>query len=255
VTSGRYIRGDEFSSLAEAHWRNVSGGLALRNMAKRQVSRVSHDGKSYIVKTYRLGFFRRVLGLRVRSFECLDCLDGLTPRCVIDRIEGNWQFTVFEDAGGSDLFKLDYDEPRNPVTLGLFSDAGRLLAEIHGRNVYHGDTKTPNFVVNENSPALSPVVIVDCDRLRQYRELPIMRRAFNLAQFIESAPSWHPVESVVSHLMAFCRAYRETSSLEDAAWRSLFMLALDIAENNRHIERMTSDAAIRELRKLQGIEE
>ena len=252
--SSKEICGEALSCLVEAHWRAVSNGKALRSIAKRQVTRVCYDGKSYIVKTYQLGFFRRVLGLKVRSFNYMDCLGGLTPGCLCDCTMGDWQVVVFEDAGKNNLFDFDYKVPDDARTLGCFAEAGRLLAEMHRRNVFHGDTKSPNFVVNDNCPALSPVVIVDCDKVKQYKELPALKKAFNLAQFIESGYYKPPVESLVSHFGAFCNAYKESAGLDEAQWKRLFQLALDIAENNRHIERQTKPEAIIGLKKLLGVE-
>ena len=252
--SSKEICGEALSCLAEAHWRAVSNGTALRNIPKRQVTRVCYDGKSYIVKTYQLGLCRRILGLKVRSFDYMDYLKGLTPGCVCDCIMGDWQVVVFEDAGKNNLFYFDYMVPDDAKTLRCFAEAGRLLAEIHSRNVFHGDTKSPNFVVNDNCPALSPVVIVDCDKVRQYKDLPTMKKAFNLAQFIESARRKVPVECAVSHLGAFCCAYKEAAGLQDAEWKQMFQLALEIAENNRHIERQTKPEAITGLKKLLGVE-
>ena len=161
---------------------------------------------------------------------------------------------MLEDAGKNNLFELDFDKADDARTLGYFAAAGKLLADIHRRNIYHGDTKTPNFVVNDNCADLPPVVIVDCDRIRQYDELPDAKKACNLAQFIESARARRPVESVVSHFASFCRAYKESMELDDAAWKKLLLLTIDIAENKRHIERLTSKEALQGLKKAVGAE-
>ena len=248
------VSGEALSCLAEAHWRAVGNGSALRNIAKRQVTRVCYDSRTFIVKTYRLGILRRLLGLRVRAFDFMDCLAGLTPPCVCDCVMGDWQFAVFEDAGKNNLFYYDYQVPDDASTLGHFAEAGMLLAEMHRRNVFHGDTKSPNFVINENCHDLPPVVIVDCDNVRQYKELPVMKAAFNLAQFIESGHGKPPVESLVSHFGAFCDAYKDAAGLDEPQWKHLFLLAMDIAENNRHIERRTKTEAIIGLKKQQGVE-
>ena len=245
---------DEFSGIAAAHWRAVAEGRLLRNIGKRQVSRVDHNGRSYIVKAYRLGLARRLLRIRVRDFSCLDCLKGLTPPCLYDRLAGDWQVTVFADAGRDSLFELPMDDAGGSVTLGHFAEAGRLLAEMHRRDVFHGDTKTPNFVVNANCPGLSAVVIVDCDKVLCRGALPGARKAFNLAQFWESIRARHPVESTLAHLDAFCRAYRIAAGLDDVSWRGLFLLAMDIAENDRHIERRTRPEVIDRLKTLETTE-
>ena len=101
------ICGEAFSCIMEAHWRAVGRGEALRNIGKRQVSRVCYNGKSYIVKTYRRGLFRRLLGMSMHSSAGLKCLEGLTPRCLCNQNEGKWQVTVLEDAGKNNLFELE----------------------------------------------------------------------------------------------------------------------------------------------------
>ena len=242
---------DVFNCIAAAHWQAVADGNALRDIGKRQVSRVSCNGSSYIVKAYRLGLARRLLRMRVRDFSCLDWLNGLTPPCLHDRLVGDWQLTVFADAGRDSLFELSIADAGDSVTLGHFSEAGKLMAEMHRRNVFHGDTKTPNFVVNSNCPELSAVVIVDCDKLLCNGALPGVKKAFNLAQFLESIRAWHPVESALAHLEAFCRAYRTAAGLDDDSWRGLFLLAMDIAENDRHIEKRTSPEVISSLKALE----
>lgn len=247
--------GDDVSSrIIEAHWKAVERGDVLRNIGKRQVTRVNCDGVSYIVKTYRIALLRRIFGMRPNSFSCQKQIEGLSPRCLFNKVVGNWQITILEDVGRFSLYELDLQSPDEPGTLAYFAAAGNLLAELHKRNIHHGDTKTPNFVVNENCPNLPKVAIVDCDRICQYEEIPAAKMACNLAQFIESALPSRPVDSVVAHFKAFCNAYKEKMGLDDAAWKHLFLLALDIAENKKNIERITSQEALANLKSEVGVE-
>ncbi len=239
----------EYAGVIAAHWEAVREGRCIRNLAKRQVTRVSFAGRSYIVKTYRRGFFRRLLGLKVRNFAKLHLLDGVTPRCICDINDGDWQVTVTCDAGGGNLFALDeLNVSRDDICL-FFEEAGKLLAEMHRRSVFHGDTKSPNFVVNENCTGMPRILIVDCDRIKYFRNgLPPVKQAFNLAQFIQSVRRKCPFDDAVMYLVSFLKAYGNAIDIEREELHRLFILAFDLAENNVHIEKNTSHDVLVALR-------
>lgn len=236
----------DINKILSAHWEAVEKGQALRNIAKRQVSRVTVEGVSYIVKTYRLGVFRRLLHLRVKNFSGIKYLDGLTPECLADECIGNWQVTVTRDAGTHDLFLYDKQCNDRNKLFSAFASAGELLAKIHQRNVFHGDTKTPNFVVNENIADWLSVLIVDCDKVAYFPNgLPLQMQAFNLAQFIQSIRKQCDVQLAKDLINEFLTAYRKERALGEDEWQCLKKSMLDIALSDRHIEKHTPENALK----------
>ena len=100
------------------------------------------------------------------SCEKKRLLEGFTPPCIGDTGRSRpWQYTIYEDAGSQDLYAIMRDARLPDGFEKLYASAGDLLAKIHHRGIYHGDTKPPNFVINTALPTLPPVVIVDCDHV------------------------------------------------------------------------------------------
>ena len=63
--------------------------------------------------------------------------------------------------------------------------AGGILAELHTHGIYHADTKTVNFVINDRLKWLSsPVLIIDCDDVHFQHSISKSHQIKNLAQFL-----------------------------------------------------------------------
>ena len=232
------------SRIYALHCEAVASGKLLRNLVKRKVSRVDFEGVSYVVKAYRRKFLHKLFCVKPHSIKGSQLLDGLTPPVLADFIVGDWQINVYRDIGGPDLF----DGANLADGAEAFADAGRLLAKIHEKRIFHADTKAPNFVVNNVLDGMPPVLIIDCDRVKKYSALPVERRAFNLAQFICCYQNYEE-ERLAPLVSTALSAYKEQAALDDAAFASLMKLALDIAKNNRHIEKKVSESFLRRFEK------
>ena len=217
-------------------------GSALRNLDKRQVTRVLCDGKSYVVKAYLRRWWHRLLFKAPCNTADVALLKGFTPPCIGDTgKELPWQYTIYQDAGNQNLYSL-IRNARLPNGFEIFyAKAGDLLARIHQKGIYHGDTKPPNFVINTAIPELPPVVLVDCDHILVYQNLPERRRIFNLAQFI-ATNRVHPdnQEDFSTCIKAFATQYAATSGISLTQMADLLSQAVQLALTSPRIERRVS---------------
>ena len=220
------------------HYVCMRSGLGIRNLPKRQVSRVTFDNRSYIVKAFFLPWYLRLFRIQPRQEANSRVLRGLTPPCLASYRKDNWQMLIFQDAG-----PVNFYEPQQMLDTGLdlqelYGHAGVLLARMHNRNIFHGDTKPPNFVVNSLLPELPPVVIVDCDRVIKYHRIPLYRRAFNIAQFLAGSRVFPEQPGLLENCLAgFLSAYSETVRKQELDLGDLFQLSFKMALTHRKIER------------------
>lgn len=241
----------ETEEIIRLHHQQVASGQALRNLSKRQVSRIAFNGMRYVVKAYLRRWWHRLLHILPGDTKSQRLLEGFTPPCLADTAQTHlWQFTIYPDAGAFDLYELIKRAPLPSEYASLYAKAGELLARIHQRGVYHGDTKPPNFVINTNLPELPPVVIVDCDHLIAYRQLPEHRRVFNLAQFIatndvfpENRP--HYPECIST----FAEAYATTSGFSSTQMNALLTKALQVISSSPRIEKRIDEQLIHSIEK------
>lgn len=227
-------------SIAEAHFAAMTKGKYLRKLDKRQVSRVEFNAETYIVKAYRRNVLYRFFHMNPGNTRGVAKLEGLTPPCLADFLfDKNWQVTIYQDAGNANFFYHEDFLAECQNVLGAYAGAGSLLGQIHKRNLYHADTKPPNFVLNKNIPTLPPVVIVDCDRVLSYGKLPEKRWLFNLAQFFIGAPPFHDEDLLPLALDAFLKSYMDTVGIPVDSFSALqgkiFALAVSHPKIEKHL--------------------
>ena len=242
----------EIEDIIALHNEQISQGKALRNLKKRQVTRVLCHGKRYVVKAYLRRWWHRLLFQAPCNTASVALLEGFTPPCIGDTGRSRpWQYTIYEDAGSQDLYAIMRDARLPDGFEKLYASAGDLLAKIHQRGIYHGDTKPPNFVINTALPALPPVVIVDCDHVIAYGALPDHRRLFNLAQFL-ATNDIHPDnrDLYTACMSAFSAQYAATSLISLAQMNTLLSQAVQLAIASPRIERRVSPELLSSLASL-----
>ena len=232
----------EIEDIIALHNEQISQGKALRNLKKRQVTRVLCHGKHYVLKAYLRRWWHRLLFQAPCHTASVALLEGFTPPCIGDTGRSlPWQYTIYEDVGGQDLYTIMRDARLPDGFEKFYASAGDLLARVHLRGIYHGDTKPPNFVINTAIPALPPVVLVDCDHVIAYDKLPNHRRLFNLAQFI-ATNNIHPDnrELYPACMKAFAAHYAAATGLSQAQMSALLSQAIQLALTSHRIERRVS---------------
>ena len=232
----------EIERIIELHNEQIAQGKALRNLKKRQVTRVLFDGKRYVVKAYLRRWWHKLFFQSLCKTTSVALLEGFTPLCIGDTGRSlPWQYTIYEDAGNQDLYAIMRDARLPDGFEKLYASAGELLARIHQKGIYHGDTKPPNFVLNTAIPALPLVVIVDCDHVIAYSKLPDYRRIFNLAQFL-ATNDIHPdnIELYPTCMKAFASQYATTTGLSQRQMAYLLSQAVQLALSSHRIERRVS---------------
>ena len=112
-------------------------------------------------------------------------LTGLTAPCLAWLHENSGHgFLIFADLGQTDLFYPKQLERVDELP-AAYHRAGGILAELHTHGIYHADTKTVNFVINDRLKWLSsPVLIIDCDDVHFHHSISKSHQIKNLAQFL-----------------------------------------------------------------------
>ena len=238
-TENTRLDAEAAKAIAKLHFDNVKVGHALRNLRKRQVSRVSYDGGRYVVKSYHINPFRRIFDCMPFNADYADLLGDLTPTLRANfAYRFNCQVTVVDDAGEMDMFHLFGLSPLPSDFKDKYLESGKLLAKIHAKNIFHADTKPPNFVINSNLPAMPPILIIDCDKVRKYPTLPMEKKVFNIAQFIAcNSPN---VESNLKlyhdAMKAFLGGYAQEANLPREEMEAIVEKAVACALGNKKIE-------------------
>lgn len=252
MNASRYISmlSDEcISCLIEQHRQNVASGKPLRNLSKRQVSIVEHEGIKYIVKAYRLNIIQRILGIVPDRTSGALLLKGFTPLPLANITKDGWQYTIYNYAGNHDMFDQKWliQQETEKVVL-FFRKSADIMQEIHANGLFHGDMKSPNFVINEYCRELPPVVVIDCDKVKQYAELPEDKRLFNIAQFVAChGYKTGPDKRLPLFLKAFLDEYCAKSLYEEKQFNQIKHQVLDIIKNDRHIELHTPQNILEEV--------
>ena len=224
--------------IAKLHFVCATSGMVLRELPKRKVTRVSYDGRSYIVKSYLLPWWQRILHYAPDRQTPCKLLQGLTPACLATLLHGAWQVAIFQDAGPLNLFDVKALEASSLPVEDLFREAGILLSKIHNRNIFHTDTKPTNFVPNQRITGMRPVLIVDCDRVIHFHRLPVYRRAFNLAQFLADCKPFPQDDTRMDHcITAFLTGYRDTIRNSKLDFKALLTQVRELALTHPRIER------------------
>ena len=117
-----------------------------------------------------------------------------------------------------------------------YSAAGKILAELHAHGVYHADTKTVNFVINDRLPWLSsPVLIIDCDDVHFHHSISKNHQIKNLAQFLALMGNL-PEELRERLAVDFKNGYQQTLKLSDADMATLMAQVTDRMKNDKSLE-------------------
>ncbi|MBQ7650123.1 MAG: hypothetical protein IJS15_04145 [Victivallales bacterium] len=236
--------------IADLHFGNLRSGAAIRNLSHRQVSRVEHASGKFIVKSYRINLFRRFFSCFPFSTDYATILQGLTPPLRANfAYSFNCQVTITDDAGPTDMFALFGKAPLPPDFRQTYSEAGKLLAKIHARRIFHADAKTPNFVLNQNLQSLPPVLIIDCDKVRQLPKLPEDKMVFNFAQFMacHSMKCDPNLKLFPEAIAAFLNGYEKESGTPHEVMRRMATQALACALGNRKIELRVSPELLKDV--------
>jgi len=243
LTNDNFLDCKTAKEIAALHFGNIRSDAAIRNLRHRQVSRVVYNNSNYIVKSYRINLFRRLFHCFPFSTGYATLLDGLTPPLRANfAYSFSCQVTITDDAGPMDLFSLFRTAPLPPDFSKTYSEAGSLLAKIHARQIFHADAKAPNFVLNQNLPSLPPVLIIDCDNVRQFQKLPAEKRIFNIAQFLacHSMKCEANQELYPTAMLSFLDGYASESHTGHEEMRHLASKAVELALENHKIERRVS---------------
>jgi UDP-glucose:(heptosyl)LPS alpha-1,3-glucosyltransferase len=194
------------------HQKSCSDGSFLKSDAKRRITRVRCRNHSYIVKEFCKDFVWAGHRHGRSAWKNSQRLRGYTAPCLAWlRTKGQKSFLIFSDLGQLNLYKRDHHQRED--LQDIYDGAGQLLAELHACGVYHADTKTANFVINDLCPWIDrQVLLVDCDQVRLYRNLPNSRRIKNLGQFL--ATTGHlPAEQKKTLIQTFLHAYGNHAGL------------------------------------------
>ena len=245
-----FLDSNSAKGIADLHFENLRSGAAIRNLRQRQVSRVECAQGKFIVKSYHINIFRRIFNCFPFSTAYTTLLDGLTPP-----LRANFQYsftcqvTITDDAGPTDMFALFRNAPLPPDFRHFYSEAGKLLAQIHERRIFHADAKAPNFVINQNLPSLPPVLIIDCDKVRRFSKLPEDKMVFNIAQFIacHSMKCESNLKLYPEAMKAFFDGYALESHIERNEMRQLATKAVACALGNRKIELRISPELLKDV--------
>jgi tRNA A-37 threonylcarbamoyl transferase component Bud32 len=180
--------GDLMASLMAGQAENIKDDI------KRRVSRLQDPaGQSWIVKEYRNAWWRRLCSWRRPDLICWDAtlrLERLT--FPVARMLGwlragnNHGFIIMEDVGRNQfrpgLNQLPADEAKT-----LAAGAGKLLARLHNKKIFHPDFKAANLMLRPEGTGGGRIFLIDCDQIWFRRPITLAMRRRNLGQFIGDA--------------------------------------------------------------------
>lgn len=156
----------------------------LKRDVRRNVVKVSVGGRNYVVKGFLELHSPQCFSPEYRSWLGSYRLSGGAEcYCMFRSRSEEFALLVFEDVGSEDLYAINGSIGKVEEMPDAYVAAGKLLGRLHLENVYHGDTKSGNFVVSSNGSE-SLVTLIDCDDVRVYCRLSQRRRIKNLAQFL-----------------------------------------------------------------------
>ena len=211
-------------------------GEWLKNDIKRRVSRVILDNNSFIIKEFCKDHSIPWLNHGHRTWTYTQKLTGLTAPCLAWLHDKSGRgFLIFADLGQTDLFYPKQLERTDDLP-ATYSAAGKILAELHAHGVYHADTKTVNFVINDRLPWLSsPVLIIDCDDVHFHHSISKNHQIKNLAQFLALMGNL-PEELRERLAVDFKNGYQQTLKLSDADMATLMAQVTDRMKNDKSLE-------------------
>lgn len=211
-------------------------GEWLKNDIKRRVSRVIVDNNSFIVKEFCKDHACRSLNHGRRTWTYTQKLTGLTAPCLAWLHENTGHgFLIFADLGNMDLYHEEQIQRAADLPAAYFA-AGKILAELHTHGVYHADTKSVNFVINDRLTWLpSPVLIIDCDDVHFHHTISQSHQIKNLAQFLALMGNL-PEELRERLAVDFKNGYQEILKLSETDMATLMAQVAERMKNDASLE-------------------
>ena len=227
---------EQFRELLAAHRRLCAAGQWLKNDLKRRVTRVHWQEKSFIVKEFNPDYAWEYFSHGRRTWESSQRLRGYTAPCLAWlRDRKHHSYLIFADLGEMGLRRSSHLQ--HDHLPAIYGAAGQLLALLHEEGVYHADTKTTNFIINDLCPWLErPVLLIDCDDVRFYRTLPRARRVKNLAQFLATS-GCIPLAQRETLIRPFLDCYQSTAGLSSQQMDALLDQVIAMIDSGRIAER------------------
>lgn len=225
----------QLNDILNQHHRHCNEELCLKKDDNQRITRVLLDQQSFIVKEFCKDHARNFLTRGRRAWEFHQRLRNFSAPCLgWFRDQQQRSFLTFIDLGEVQLHHPP--QPQHTHLPALYAAAGKLLASMHNHNVYHADTKTSNYVINDLCPWLEqPVALVNCDDVHFYRTLPETRRVKNLAQFL--ATTGHiPSPRRAELIKPFLEGYRVAANYSTAAMAILAQQACAMISSGKITE-------------------
>ena len=193
----------------------------LKNDVKRRVTRVIFDDNSFIIKEFCKDHAMPCLNHGHRTWIYSQKLTGHTAPCLAWFHENTGRsFLIFADLGQIDLYHPEQITRKDNLP-NAYHRAGEILATLHANGIYHADTKTVNFVINDRLKWLSsPVLIIDCDDVHFSRSISKSHQIKNLAQFLCLMGNL-PEELRERMATDFKKGYQEAARLSETDMASL----------------------------------
>jgi hypothetical protein len=217
----RLMRGfpmKDAQALVSGHHENAAHGRLIQNNGVQRISRVQLSDGSFIVKEFcspgkkkwkrsdRRSWFcyYRMLATKLPVAGCYAWLEGKESGYLITEDVGPVNLkTYLKDAGPS-------------LRVRMLEHAGKFLAGLHLRGIWHPRTGAAAFQVNSGKPDL-PVILSECDDVCFDVDLSAEMQAQNLAALLESLPPM--VEETERRCVL--AAYREEGGLKGEAFHRI----------------------------------
>ena len=218
------------------HKQICESGEWLKNDIKRRVSRVTVGDNSFIVKEFCKDHAIPWLNHGHRTWIYSQKLTGLTAPCLAWLHEKSGHgFLIFADLGQIDLFHEEQNGRKDDLP-AAYAAAGKILAELHAHGVYHADTKTVNFVINDRLPWMpSPVLIIDCDDVHFHHSISKNHQVKNLVQFLALMGNLSH-ELITPFAADFKNGYQTTLKLSDTDMATLMAQVAERMKNDKSLE-------------------
>lgn len=226
---------EALDGILELHHRATNETGLLKNEGKHRVSRVVFQSTRFIVKEYYRE--RRPVLLRRSRIAWMNSLRlrEFTAPCLgygLNRSNGS-SYLVFADIGQDGLYHRGHHS-RSDLLL-IYRDAGSLMAELHQSGVFHADSKSTNFVINDLCPWVKRrVLMIDCDHV-SYGRLSHRQKVWNLAQFMATTGNL-PEVMRDDCVQTFSTGYREQSGLSIVEMEQMLEDANDLIHHSKRLE-------------------
>ena len=208
----------------------------LKNDIKRRVSRVIYNNNSFIIKEFCKDHELPCLNHGRRTWTYTQKLTNLTAPCLAWLHEKSGRgFLIFADLGQINLNRPETIIGTNQLP-AAYRRAGGILAELHTHGIYHADTKTVNFVINDRLKWLSsPVLIIDCDDVHFHHSISRSHQIKNIAQFL-CTMGHLPKELREQMATEFQNGYQQTLKLSETDMATLMAQVAERMKNDKSLE-------------------